>query len=177
MGLLQGEYQIRHASELYVGVATSLDVPEKHILEAFRPSGLAVRLDQHNPAVQEGMRVTFELLKEMKHLCDEQQVRFMVVVIPTKEQVFSEYLEHNPRLPLNNVIDDLIANERVARAKTFESLAQAGISYVDPLLALKESVTSGLYARTAADMHPNKNGHKVIAEAVYRELHHDQAEK
>jgi hypothetical protein len=170
MGLVQGEYQIRHAAELYPGAATTLDIPEKNILEAFRPEGLAVRLDQHSAAVQEGMRITFELLKEMKDLCDQHQIRFVVLVIPTKEQVFSEYLERESRLPLNNILETLISNERIARKRTFEFLDQTGIRYVDGLPALKTSLKSQLYARTAADMHPNRNGYRVIAEAVSREL-------
>jgi hypothetical protein len=170
MGLLQGEYQIRHASEIYPGVATTLDIPEKHILEAFRPEGLAVRLDQQSAAVQEGMRITFELLKQMKELCDQHRVQFVVLVIPTKERVFSEYLEHNSKLPMRNVLDGLISNEQIARAKTFQALTEAGITYVDALPALREGITNQLYARTAADMHPNQNGYKIIAEAVVREL-------
>lgn len=172
MGLLQGEYQIRNAAELYPGIATSLYIPEKNILEAFRPGGLEARLDQRSKAVQEGMRISFELLKEMKDLCDQQQIKFVVVIIPTKEQVFSDYLEHNPKLPLHDVLDELIANERVARTKTFQALTDAGITYVDSLPALKASLSTQLYARTAADMHPGKNGYRVIAEAVSRALQH-----
>jgi len=172
MGRLQGEFQIKNAAELYPGVATALYIPEKHILEAFRPGSLAIRLDQRSPAVQEGMRITFELLKEMKELCDQHKIQFVVVVIPTKEQVFSEYLEHNPKLPLHDTVDDLIANERIARAKTFHALTDAGIQYVDVLPGLKSSLATQLYARTAADMHPGKNGYRVIAEEVSRELQH-----
>jgi len=31
---------------------------------------------------------------------------------------------------------------------------------------LKQSVGQGLYARSAGDMHPNKNGYHVIGESV-----------
>jgi hypothetical protein len=170
MGLLQGEYQIKNASALYPGEAVTLNLPEKQVLEAFRPKGLLLRLDQQSEPVQEGMRITFELLKEMKEICDQQQIRFVVVVIPTKEQVFSEYLEHNPKLLMSNVLDSLIANERVARDRTFQFLTGAGIDYVDTLPALKGAIEQKLYARTAADMHPNKNGYAVIAKATVQAL-------
>ena len=91
----------------------------------------------------------------------------MVVVIPIKEAVFSDYLEHNPKLPLHDVLDNLMANEPVARAKTFKFLSDSGIAYVDPLPALKSSAGHELYARTAADMHPGKNGYRVIGEVVF----------
>ena len=170
MGLLHGDSQILRAPSLYPGVATTLNLPEKHILEAFRPEGIFRRLDQHSESVQEGMRLTFELLRRMNDLCAEQHIRFVVVVIPTKEMVFSEYLEHNPNLPLSNVLDSLITNERVALTKTFQFLSDAAIPYVDPLPALQASVSDRLYARSAEDMHPSRNGYRVIAKAAVQGL-------
>jgi hypothetical protein len=166
-GRVQGEMQIRNAAQLYPGEATSANVPEKNILEAFRPKGMLTRLDQQSPAVREGMRITFELLKQMNAICQQNHVQFMVVVIPIKEAVFSDYLEHNPKLPLSEVLDRLLENERLARARTFKFLGDSGIAYADPLPALRNAAERQLYARTAADMHPGKNGYKVIAEAVF----------
>ena len=80
--------------------------------------------------------------------------------------VFSEYLEHNPRLRLSEVLDELLANERIARKGLFKFFAESDIGHVDALPALKGSIEHELYARAAADMHPNKNGYRVIGEAV-----------
>jgi len=166
-GRVQGEMQIKNAAQLYPGEATSLSVPEKHILEAFRPKSMLVRLDQQSPPVLEGMRITFELLKQMNDLCRQNHIQFMVVVVPIKEEVFSEYLEHNSKVPMNEVLDSLMVNDRLARQKTFKFLTDAGIPYADPLPALKNAADRELYARTAADMHPGKNGYKVIAESAF----------
>jgi hypothetical protein len=165
-GRIQGETQIRTAAQLYPGAATSLIVPEKNILEAFRPQSMLSRLDQDNPEILEGMRITFELMREMNETCQQQHIRFVVVVIPIKEEVFSDYLEHNPKLPLSSVIDKLLPNDRLARQKTFEFLTESKIPYVDPLPALRNSMGNELYARSATDMHPGKNGYRVIGEAV-----------
>jgi hypothetical protein len=172
-GRAQGEFQIRNASQLYPGVATSLIVSEKNILEAFRPKGMLSRLDQDSPNVREGMRITFKLLTEMNDICQQRRVQFVVVVIPTKEMVFSDHLEHNSKIALGDVLDKLVANERLARERTFQFLTDSNITYVDPLPALKGSVDHELYARTAGDMHPNKNGYRVIAEAVSEVLKRD----
>jgi hypothetical protein len=166
-GRLQGDAQIRNAAQLYPGLATTLSVPDKNILEAFRPKSMLSRLDQDNPDIREGMRVTFELIKEMNETCQQHHIGFLVVVIPIKEEVFSDYLEHNPKLPLSDVVDKLLPNDRLAREKTFEFLTESKIPYVDPLPALKSSLGNELYARTATDMHPSKNGYRVIAEAVF----------
>jgi hypothetical protein len=172
-GRVQGEMQISNASQLYPDQATSLIVPRDNILEAFRPKGMLSRLDQESPNVREGMRVTFRLLEEMNEICHQNHAQFLVVVIPTKEMVFSDYLEHNSKLPLSDVLDKLVANERLARERTFKFLTDSRIAYVDPLPVLKSSVQHELYARTAADMHPNKNGYRVIAQAVFEILKQD----
>jgi hypothetical protein len=176
-GKVQGEYQIKNAAQLYPGLATSLIVPEKNIMEAFRPKGVLFGLDQENPNVREGMRITFELLRQMNEICQQDHIQFVVVVIPTKETVFAEYLEHNSKVPLDDVIDKLILNERLAREQTFKFLTDSNIPYVDPLPALKSSVGLGLYAHTAGDMHPGKNGYRVIAEAVSERLKQAGVEK
>src|SRR5215831_4329229 len=89
-GRVKGKIQIKNAAELYPGYATSLNLPDKHILEAFRPRAVLFGLDQDNSNVKEGMRITFELLKQTKELCQKNNIEFLVVVIPTKETVFSD---------------------------------------------------------------------------------------
>jgi hypothetical protein len=175
-GRVTGEVQIRNAAQLYPGYATSLIVPEKNILEAFRPRILLNGLDQQDPRVREGMRITFKLMKEMSDTCRQNQIQFVVVVVPTKEMVFSEYLEHDPKLPLGDVIDKLLQNERLAEADTFKFLADNNIPVVYPLPGLKKSIGEGLYARTANDMHPNRNGYRVIGQSVAEYLEKSHVE-
>jgi hypothetical protein len=166
LGRLQGEAQIRNADLLSDDVV-ALSIPERGILEAFRPKGIARNLDQSNESIREGMRITFELLSEMNRVCRERGIDFLVVVIPTKEMVFAEYLEHNKSLRLSGTLDNLLRNERIARERTFAFLADAGVRYVDALPALRRSMGNELYARTAADMHTNGIGYRVIGEAVF----------
>jgi hypothetical protein len=169
VGRFQGEVQIKNAHQ-FSDSATSLSIPEKNILEAFLPKGILRRLDQSSQSVREGMRITFKLLAEMNEISRQNRAQFLVAVIPTKEMVFAEYLEHKAKLPLGDVIDKLLENERLAREKTFQFLRDAQIAYVDTLPALRRSVSQELYARTAADIHPGRNGYRVIAEAVLEAL-------
>jgi len=167
---LKGEYQIRNAARLYPGLATSLILPEKHIVEAFQPTNNLHGLDQDRQSVREGMRITFELLREMNELCQEKGIQFVVLVIPTKEMAFSQYLENNTEIPLGDVVHKLLVNERIAMDQTFEFLSSRNIPYVDPLPALQKSVGQGLFAKSSGDMHPNKNGYLVMAETVAERL-------
>jgi len=145
---------------------TVLTVKDRNIQEAFRPVGIAERLDQSNSKVREGMRITFQLLEEMNNACKKGGCQFLVVIIPTKESVFSEYLENNSGLHLHATIRRLLASESLARKALLEFLGDAGIAHIDTLPALKDSVSDALYAKTTRDMHPGKNGYKVIGEAV-----------
>ena len=81
-----------------------------------------------------------------------------------------DYFENDRSLPLDDVVNQLVANERVAREKTFQFLTDSNIPYVDVLPALTASAQDELYARTANDMHPNRNGYRVIGEAVAQRL-------
>jgi len=164
-GMLQTALKFKSTQQTDPAV-TSLIVPDKDIKEAFRPKGILNRIDQGSPRIQEGMRITFELLKQMDDVCHQHGVQFLVVVIPTKEMVFSDYLEHNPKVALSSVLDQLVANERLAEEITFTFLRESNIAYVNTLPALKGAVENHLYARTTADMHPGKNGYRVIGQAV-----------
>ena len=94
---------------------TIIENANEGIREAFRPIRVAALLDQSRPEVSEGMRITFHLLEEMDRRCRESDCSFVVVIIPTKETVFAEYLQGNPRLHLKDTVDRLIASERAAR--------------------------------------------------------------
>lgn len=174
LGRLQGEAQIKVDPKVDPSV-TSLIVPEKNILEAFRPEAVLRALDQQNPDIREGMRITFKLLQQMKEICDQNQIQFLVVVIPTKETVFSPYLEQQPQLHFSGVLQQLTFNERQARESMFEFFQENNISYVDALPALQASVEHQLYARTSQDMHPGRNGYRVIAEAVFQSMMQNRA--
>lgn len=176
LGGFSGKIQIRDAHRANPS-ATALFVPARHIEEAFLPKEILRRLDQNSESVREGMRITFSLLQQMNETCRQNQVTFMVVVIPTKEMVFSQYLEHNSAVPLDDVIDRLYINERQAREETFSFLGSSGIPYVDPLPSLMKSVGNELYVRSAGDMHPSKNGYHVIAEAIFETLKNEEKKK
>ena len=104
-------------------------------------------------------------------------MQFLVVVIPTKEMVFSDYLEHNSQIPLGDALDKVIVNGRLAEAQTFKFMTDNNIAYVDPLPALKSSIGQGLYYPGATDMHPSRNGYRVIAEAVAGHVKQEELEK
>lgn len=166
LALMKETIRFRQVSTDSDPYTTALVVADQNIHEAFRPIGMAERLDLNSGPVREGMRITFDLLKEMEKLCRQEGCRLLVVIIPTKETVFSEYLEKEPRPHLHEALDRVIVNERSAKKTLLEFLTGAGIAHLDTLPALKQSAGKQLYAQTTRDMHPGKNGYRVIGEAV-----------
>jgi lysophospholipase L1-like esterase len=73
---------------------------------------------------------------------------------------------------LYEAVQKVIVNERAARKVLIEFLDSAEIPYVDTLPALKQAVGRQLYAQTTRDMHPGKNGYRVIGETVAQYLTH-----
>ncbi len=174
LGREKGRIQIENASRLSEA-ATSLIVKERNIAEAFVPRGPLRGLDQEKESVREGLRITLKLLNEMNEESLRRNSRFVVVVIPTKEMVFSNYLEDDSSLKLADVVRKLILNERIARDAVFKSFRESGIRYIDVLPALQGAIEREIYTRNSGDMHPSKNGYKVIAEAVADSLKRDEA--
>jgi hypothetical protein len=172
LGALKGNLQFSVAERRTDPSITTIDIPEKKIKEAFRPIRIANGLDQKRPEVREGMRITFQLLKEMDRLCRANGCSFGVVIIPTKETVFAEYLQRKPKLHLKDVIDAVIVNERLARGELVKFLDDAGIPYVDTLPVLRQAVDQELYYRGPADMHPARNGYRLIGDAVAEFIRH-----
>jgi hypothetical protein len=166
LGALKGALQLRRVARAPGEATTFLTVANLGIQEAFRPAALRDRLDQGNPAVQEGMRLTFELLGSMDRTCHEHGCQLLVLVIPTKESVFADHLLRSPQLHLRAATVDLIKYEGQARDRLFAFLDHSRIPYVDVLPALRSRVASRLYTRSDRDMHPSQNGYRVIGEAV-----------
>ena len=166
LGALKGSIQVGRAASGQDEFTTTLVVPAAHIQEAFRPRAIRERLDQNSAPVREGMRVTMDLLQRMNDLCKESGARMAVVIIPTKEMVFADFLLQDPALHLGDVIKESVTSETQARARLFEFLDNAGIPRIDTLEALRRDVSNQLYTHSDRDMHPGRNGYHVIGDTV-----------
>lgn len=167
---VKGKYQIQHATKLYEDT-TTLILKDKNIEEAFRPRRILNNLNQESPRILEGMRITKIILKNMNNACLAHNISFIVVIIPTKESVLSQYILKNNQMPLHNVLASLITNETLARESLIDFFNKENIQYIDMLQPMQDAATrERLYAYTAADMHPNNNGYRVIAETIGKRL-------
>ena len=175
LGALKGMVQIRQAAAAEDPAVTSLVVAGENIQEAFRPIGIRARLDPKSAPVREGMRITFDLLHQMRQLARQNGIELAVAIIPTKETVFADYLLKDPQIRLREVIADLVANERVVTAELVDFLDRVGIPHIETLPQLRSQVSQQLYTRSDGDMHPGRNGYRVIGETIAQFLRRESS--
>ncbi len=127
-------------------------------------------LDQSDPRLREGLKISLEVIHRMHRRAQKLGVEFMVVLIPTKELVFLPLVE-KIWSDIPKIYTQLITNEEIARKATKEFLEKSSIPYVDILISLRQCLERGNQPYQASrDGHPNKIGHRAIAEQIALEI-------
>lgn len=130
-------------------------------------SSHAKKMDLSRERIALGLAVTEDLLREMNKKADSMGIEFSVVLIPSKEVVFFDYLkEKGYELPPDYA--GLVENENKLVAELSRFLRAEGIRFADarPYLERELSSSSGVYSRTD-DGHPLEAGYIAYARAVY----------
>lgn len=147
-----------------------LETDEAKIQTAFKPNEVLQALDLRDARVKEGLRLTLRLFSEMRDLCSERNVAFLVVLIPTKETVFGKYITRNPSVKHFSTINELLHNEREINGIVKAYFQEHGIKYVDVLKELQLSLPgTNPYPRNL-DGHLNPDGNGVVARVVWESL-------
>lgn len=147
-----------------------LDLPEHGINTGFTPDRRLKGLDLSNPEVREGLTLTLNFFNKMNHLAVEKEVGFLVVIIPTKETVFADYISNSPELAENSKLNNLIQNEEVVLKLVQRYFGDHGIPYIEVLGPLRNAAgTEQIYPNNFGG-HSNKNGYKIIAESINKYL-------
>ena len=119
-----------------------------------------------SPAMRAGWAMTRSVLDSMAALCSAQNVRFLIVVLPTQYQVHPDlWTHHFTTFGLDPADYDLDRPQRLMR----EYCEEKGIDHVDVLPVMRAHAASGhLFYPIASYMTPA--GHRLVAEAVYARL-------
>ncbi|HSC33782.1 MAG TPA: hypothetical protein VLG45_00780 [Thermodesulfobacteriota bacterium] len=132
----------------------------------FTPDQRLKGLDLARPDIREGLRLSLEFFDRMNEIARKNDIEFIVVIIPTKESVFTEYIEGNKALPGSEKIDYLIGNERQADTAVKKYFDEHGIRYVDALPPLSRSAGAEQIYPNNFGGHTNGNGYRIIAESI-----------
>ena len=136
----------------------------------FRPTTRLHALDLDDPKIREGLRLTEDALADMHERCRQAGIRFVVVLIPTKERAFADYLVQQEDPALRDLIGRLLDYEDRARATITSFLVERGAEVVDTVPALQAVAGEARIYPHHTEGHPNEEGYRVIAEAVARHL-------
>ncbi|MBZ5634672.1 MAG: hypothetical protein LAO55_16235 [Acidobacteriia bacterium] len=124
-------------------------------------------LKMEDPRIHEGLRTSIEALTRMASIAQDTDARFTIVLIPTKELVFYDTFGGGGNGALLAVAQ-LAQEEQKMWNELKKELHLRGISYIDTLPALRESLSAGESPYPiGADGHPTAQGHKVIAATVW----------
>jgi len=124
-------------------------------------------MDLERERISLGLAVTEDLLSEMKKRAGSLGIEFSVVLIPSKEVVFFDYLKKKGyELPADYT--GLVDNENELVAEFSRFFRAEGIRFTDarPYIE-KELYTSGGVYSTTDDCHPLEAGYNAYARAAY----------
>lgn len=128
----------------------------------------ASALDQDEPRVAEGLRLSRIFIDSMADISAAAGIRLMLVLIPTKETVYGEA---HPELARHPALARLAADERAARGRLAEQATHRSVAVLDLTAALGERVRAGvrLYPPTE-DGHFSQRGYAEVAGLVFDAL-------
>lgn len=123
-------------------------------------------LDLGDPRIEEGLQISLRAMQRMNEFASAQNIRFFVLLIPTKEAVYRPLWE-DPSASYRSLAE----HEKRVWKITKAFLEQNGIEYLDALPALQEQLMTGAQPyQVSHDGHPNEQGHKAIAKLVASHL-------
>jgi hypothetical protein len=124
-------------------------------------------IDLHNPETKEGWRITQGRYLAIKKTLEKANVPFLILLIPTKEKVYLEFMKaRKEKIP--NEFSVYRSKEDETMAAIEEFCAKNGIWCTSALPAMVDALARGIqvYDETI-DGHPQASGYRVIAEYVH----------
>jgi len=129
------------------------------------PAYRQLALNLEDPRIGEGLRIALSSLKGMADKCRQAGTTFAVLMIPTKELVFSSRLEDPRELGLK--FEDLVQMETRMWKQAEAFLDQHKIQRISGLRALAAPLDEGLSTyREDTNGHPNPRGQMCLADTV-----------
>jgi hypothetical protein len=145
-----------------------LDTPDLKtiLLQGWRSRAM----DDSDVRVALGIKLLKSSVVLMKETTERLGVDLLIVLLPTKESVYSPMLEDVDEPEARQLVE--LVREREARisSQVKEHLTRNEIAYVDLLSVLREAEAQPFFG--SRDAHLNRHGHEVVAGALANRLRH-----
>jgi lysophospholipase L1-like esterase len=138
---------------------------ENNIYAAFTPGKRIQGVNLNDIKIRESLNISLDIIKSMHDISHKQDIRFLVVLIPTKESVYSDFIYNNKSINDSDIIDKIIENEKTINGIVTSYLKNNNINYIETLPNLKKNIKKEIYP-VHHDDHPNKNGYNIIAQTI-----------
>ncbi|MBP9083084.1 MAG: SGNH/GDSL hydrolase family protein [Bacteroidia bacterium] len=128
-------------------------------------------VDTTRTKIKEGLRITLDRLNSMAATCKSNNIKFIVLYIPTAEYVLSDHFKGSVNEQSLDNLQKLVDAENYMRAVISENLALSQTPVIDGASALKSKlgITSGIYL-PGPDGHPTAAGYGILSEAIQQKL-------
>ena len=140
---------------------------EGRISTQFYTSGHEDKLNMEYPNVQEGWRITKELILRMKNICDDNNIELVFFIIPTKEMVYYEVIKSDEMLSKNELLNSQLKWEKQMTDSLDDFFESNSIKFVDGTNYLQNELKNKSMYRDHQDGHPLKAGYEAYASIVY----------
>ncbi|MBK9046305.1 MAG: hypothetical protein IPL74_06250 [Bacteroidetes bacterium] len=128
-------------------------------------------VDTTRTKIKEGLRITLDRLNSMAATCKSNNIKFIVLYIPTAEYVLSDHFKGSVNEQSLDNLQKLVDAENYMRAVISENLALSQTPVIDGASALKSKlgIISGIYL-PGPDGHPTAAGYGILSEAIQQKL-------
>jgi len=132
----------------------------------FLPEKQFSALDIEAQNVREGIRISKTAMKKIQLVSQANQIKLLIVLIPTKELVYSELFQEQFKSDLPVSLAQLFENENIIRDDFVQFFEKEKIAFIDVLPALRMAVSQGKDIYPLNDGHTNGNGYLIIAKEI-----------
>ena len=142
---------------------------DDNIRTVFTTAYRLTALDLDDPRIVEGLRITKVALWRTQQTVDGHGVKFLVLLIPTKELVYADLMQREGKS--TGTYSRLVEMENTARGEIKSWCTEKHIACVDALPELRNAIAQRqqIYPSTT-ESHPNAAGYAVLAATAAQAL-------